>query len=66
MDIFFDDLFELYQKYKFKPESIINCDETNNPTVEGPQNIVLEKEVKAVISDNFFFERKPYFYLFFR
>ena len=48
IDKFYDDLFELYVKYKFPPEKIFNCDETNNPTVVEPQNIVAQKGVKAV------------------
>nr|CAH0101770.1 unnamed protein product [Daphnia galeata] len=50
IDKFYDDLFYLYDKYMFPPEKIYNCDETNNPTVVDPQNIVAEKGAKAVSS----------------
>lgn len=49
IDKFYDDLLDLYDKYDFPPEKIFNCDETNNPTVVDPQNIVAEKGAKAVI-----------------
>ena len=48
IDKYFDDLYDLYEKYKFTDEEIFNGDETNNPTVVDPQNIVAEKGVKAV------------------
>nr|CAH0098858.1 unnamed protein product [Daphnia galeata] len=34
----------------FPPEKIFNCEETNNPTVVDPQNIVAQKGAKAVAS----------------
>ena len=49
IDKFYDDLFNLCVKYKFPPEKIFNCDETNNPTVVDPQNIVAQKGAKVVI-----------------
>ncbi|KZS03743.1 Uncharacterized protein APZ42_033455 [Daphnia magna] len=50
IDKYFDDLYDLYEKHKFTEEEIFNTDETNNPTVVKPQNIVAEKGVKAVSS----------------
>jgi hypothetical protein len=35
--------------FKFPPEKIFNCEETNNPTVVDPQNIVAQKGAKAVV-----------------
>ena len=29
--------------FKFPPEKIFNCEETNNPTVVDPENIVAQK-----------------------
>lgn len=49
IDKYFDDLYDLYEKHKLTDEEIFNPDETNNPTVVDPQNIVAEKGVKAVI-----------------
>jgi nitrate reductase beta subunit len=46
IDKYFDDL---YEKHKFTDEKIFNTDETNNPKMVDPQNIVAEKGVKAVI-----------------
>lgn len=50
IDKFYDELLDLLIKYglKEKPEKIFNCDETNNPTVVDPQNIVGEKGAKSV------------------
>jgi len=49
VDKFYGDLLELYEQYDFPPEKIFNCDETNNPTVVDPQNIVAQRGAKAVI-----------------
>ncbi len=46
---YFDDLDGLYEKHQFTDEEIFNTDETNNPTVVDPQNIVAEKGVKVLI-----------------
>ena len=46
IDKFYDDLLELFVKYQFPPKKIYNTDETNNPTVVDPQNIVAERGAK--------------------
>ena len=39
---------ELYEKYKFDAESVINGDETNNPTVVDPAKIIAQKGTHQV------------------
>lgn len=58
IDKFYDDLLGLQTKYNFPPNKIFNCDETNNPTVVDPQNIVGEKGAKSVGIKIFQFEFK--------
>ena len=35
--------------FKFPPEKIFNCEQTNNPTVVDPQNTVAQKWAKSVV-----------------
>jgi hypothetical protein len=49
VDLFYDNLLCLINKYKFLPWQIWNCDETNVPTVLQPPNVLATKGLKQVI-----------------
>jgi len=49
VDLFYDKLLNLINKYKFLPWQIWNCDETNVPTVLQPPNFLARKGLKQVI-----------------
>jgi len=48
VDIFFDNLQSIYQKYKFDGNSVWNVDETGVTTVQKPTKIITEKGKKQV------------------
>ena len=48
VNLFFDNLAQVLNKYKFKPYEIYNVDETGVTTVQRPDHIVASKGVKQV------------------
>lgn len=48
VDIFFDNLHSVYQKYKFDSNSVWNMDETGVTTVQKPTKIIAKKGKKQV------------------
>jgi len=48
VSLFYDNLHNVYVKYKFQPHQIWNCDETNVPTVLPPPEVIAVKGLKQV------------------
>ncbi|XP_065643107.1 uncharacterized protein LOC136074694 [Hydra vulgaris] len=48
VSMFFDNLLEVQLKYKFKPESVFNADETGLLTVTDPPKIISTRGTKRV------------------
>ncbi|XP_045028993.1 MFS-type transporter clz9-like [Daphnia magna] len=48
VDNFYDKYESLVVKHKFKAYQVFNCDETNNPTVMQPPNVIAAKGTKQV------------------
>ena len=50
VNLFYDNLVDLYGRFRFEPQCIWNVDETGLTTVQNPGKIVPQKGVKQVTS----------------